>query len=230
MFTKTSSHVADSAKSTRYITLRLLPLVSGHHNLILAEQFTIWAGLEISRQELILQILARKLWLQVIGVRREDIDKVIAIEKRCVGTNTNSGKKHPDDLLLVALIEKIACLRKQAENTIRDVWRFTHPLTAAWNRINPLRNNPSVQHWGVLVAETDRETVETARNHRKELKKKRKGWGLGVIHELARVGKLSAYRVSKWMSNMIKKGFKLMRVGKTDLKNEQILSKGIFLA
>ena len=163
-----------------------------------------------SRQELILQTFARiLLWVGTI-------------------VNTNSGKKHQGELL--ALIEKIARLRKQAENTIRDVWRFTHPLTAAWNRINPLRNNPTVQHWGVLVAETDRETVETTINYRKELKKKRKGWGLGVIHELARVGKLSAYRVSKWMSNMIKKGFKLMRVGKTDLKNEQILSKGTFLA
>jgi|SRR5579859_2092654 len=63
-------------------------------------------------------------------------------------------------------------------------------------------------------------------NHRKALKKK-KGCGLGVIHELARIGKRCAYRVSKWMSNMIKKGFNLMRVGKTDLKNEQILSKGM---
>jgi hypothetical protein len=90
----------------------------------------------------------------------------------------------------------------------------------------PLRNNPKVQHWGVIVADADAETVKSALRRRKQLKEKKKGWGLGVIHELARTGKQAAYRVSKWMPNMIKKGFQLMRIGKTELQNEQILSKG----
>lgn len=123
------------------------------------------------------------------------------------------------------VLESISALGKKADNTIRDVWRFTRPLTAAWNILNPIRNNPSVQHWGVLVADVDQNMMKSTVCHRKELKK-HKGWGLGVIHELSRVGRQSAYRVYKWMSNAIKGGYHFMHVGQTRLKNDEILSKG----
>src|ERR1700737_2092778 len=102
-------------------------------------------------------------------------------------------KRH--EIEVCELLERIAALRKTAVNAVRDVWRFTRPITAAWNNLNPLRNNPTVQHWGVLVADVDKDTMEKAVSHRKELKKKRKGWGLGAIHELKRVGRQSAYQV-----------------------------------
>jgi|SRR5579859_3545800 len=124
-------------------------------------------------------------------------------------------------------LETIAPPRKTTADSIRDVWRITRPLTTAWNYVNPLRNNPALRHWCVLVAEVDNEVLEAAVRHRKELKKKKKGWGLGIIHELNRVGKQSAYRVYKWMSNAIKGGYHFMRVGKTKLKNDEILSNGM---
>lgn len=125
------------------------------------------------------------------------------------------------------LLKRITALRKTTANSIRDVWRFTHPLTAAWNNLNPLRDNPALQHWGVLVSDIDNKMLEAAVQHRKELRKKKKGWGLGIIHELNRVGKQSAYRVYKWMSNAIKGGYRFIRVGKTKLNNDEILSKGM---
>ena len=69
--------------------------------------------------------------------------------------------------------------------------------------------------------------LEAVVRHMKELQKKKKGWELGIIDELNRVGKQSAYRVYKWMSNAIKGGYRFIHVGKTKLKNEEILAKGL---
>jgi hypothetical protein len=94
------------------------------------------------------------------------------------------------------LHEQITALAKTAEPPERDVLRFTVPLTAMWNKLNPLRNNTTFQHWGVVVADFGKEVVDTVMRNRKELKKKKRGWCLGVVHELSRVGRQSAYRIS----------------------------------
>ena len=125
------------------------------------------------------------------------------------------------------LHEHIIALAKTAELPERDVLRFTVPLTAMWNKFNPLRNNTAFQHWGVVVADFGKEVVDTVMRNRKELKKKKQGWGFGVVHELSRVGRQSAYRVYKWMSNAIKAGCKVLSVGKTKFKDDEILSKGM---
>jgi hypothetical protein len=120
-------------------------------------------------------------------------------------------------------LTKIEELSKIAVKEIRDVWWFTRPLSAIWNKLNPLRNKPTVQHWGIIVSDIDKETAETVLGHKKKLKKKT-GRAMGVIHELNRVGKESAYRVYNWMSNTIQGKFQF--IGKTKLKDNEILSKG----
>jgi hypothetical protein len=82
----------------------------------------------------------------------------------------------------------------EAEATLRDVWRFTLPLDAKWNYLNPLRDNPTFQHWGVIVADVDKDIIDKAISHRKRLKRLGR-WCLGVIHELKRIGRDSAYQV-----------------------------------
>lgn len=113
----------------------------------------------------------------------------------------------------------------EAEATLRDVWRFTLPLDAKWNYLNPLRDNPTFQHWGVIVADVDKDIIDKAISHRKRLKRLGR-WCLGVIHELKRIGRDSAYQVRKWISNTIKKGFGITRVGQTSFKNTEIAAKG----
>jgi hypothetical protein len=113
----------------------------------------------------------------------------------------------------------------EAEATLRDVWRFTLPLDAKWNYLNPLRDNPTFQHWGVIVADVDKDIIDRAISHRKRLKRLGR-WCLGVIHELKRIGRDSAYQIRKWISNTIKKGFGITRVGQTALKNTEIAAKG----
>jgi hypothetical protein len=131
------------------------------------------------------------------------------------------------DEALQQVKERIRALAEMAANPLRDVWRFTSPLKAGWNRLNPLRNNPKFQHWGVVVADMGKDVVEGVMKHRKEFKKEKRGRGMGFIHELSRVGRQSAYRVYKWMSNAVKAGCQLMCVGKTRLKDDEILVKGI---
>ena len=116
-----------------------------------------------------------------------------------------------------------------AEAIMRDVWRFTLPLDAKWNYLNPLRDNRTFQHWGVIVADVDEDIIETVLSHRKRLKRLGR-WCLGVIHELKRIGRDSAYQVRKWISNTIKKGFGITRVGQTALKNTEIAAKGTSLS
>jgi hypothetical protein len=129
--------------------------------------------------------------------------------------------------LVRRLHEQITALAETAQPPERDVLRFTVPLTATWNKFNPLRNNTTFQHWGVVVADFGKEVVDTVMRNRKELKKKKRGWCLGVVHELSRVGCQSAYRMYKWMSNAIKAGCKFLSVGKTKLKDDGIVTRGI---
>lgn len=129
---------------------------------------------------------------------------------------------------LKAVLERIEEIERKAasdEASLRDVWRFTHPLDAKWNYLNPLRANPSFQHWGVIVADVEKGILETVLSQRKWLKKMGR-WCLGMIHELKRIGRDSAYQVRKWISNTIKKGFGITRVGQTALQNNEIAAKG----
>jgi hypothetical protein len=136
-------------------------------------------------------------------------------------------KRRERERLKLIIEERIAALDKMATDPLRDVWRFTCPLNATWNLLNPFRNNTTFQHWGVAVADVGKDIAELAMKHRKEPKGKKRGWGLGFIHELSRVGRQSGYRVYKWMSNAVKSGWKLLCVGKTSLTDDEILSKGI---
>jgi hypothetical protein len=126
-------------------------------------------------------------------------------------TRASTHTLHGTRKFLADILERISALEKQATNAIRDVRRFTCPLRAAWNKISPFRKTPRFQHWGVLVANVNDDLVKDVVCCRKPLKKET-GYGLGVIHELSRVGKQSAYRVYEWMSNAIKKGYRFTRI------------------
>lgn len=104
----------------------------------------------------------------------------------------------------------------------RDVWRFSRPLEASWNHINPLRYRINFQHWGVFVADIAKEKVEKIL----QKPKRWKYWFLGGIHELSRIGKAAAYRFYKWMAEDIKKGTGLKLVGTTEMTDREISTEG----
>jgi len=176
----------------------------------------------------LLQVLRR---LRIENERRERAKRVQQELKDVPGSHRLRVEPPPERESAQArqLNEQIIALAKTAKPPERDVLRFTVPLTATWNKFNPLRNNTTFQHWGVVVADFGKEVIDTVMRNRKELKKKKRGWCLGAIHELSRVGRQSAYRVYKWMSNAIKTGCKVLSVGKTKLKDDEILTKGMHL-
>lgn len=160
--------------------------------------------------------------------RLEELHRIITRVPQNEGReNAHSREKEAWEIEALQRKERIRALAKMGANPLRDVWRITSPLKATWNRLNPLRNNPKFQHWEVVVADIEKDVVEGVMKHRKKFKKEKGGWGMGFIHELSRVGRQSAYRVYKWMSNAVKAGCQLMCVGKTSLKDDEILVKGI---
>jgi hypothetical protein len=119
------------------------------------------------------------------------------------------------------LFWEIRCIL-EGRDSLRSVWRITHPLAAAWNIFNPSRAIIAFQHWGVVIARFDNPSLHIkVHGNQKKINEY-----LGEIHELKRNGKIPHYEFREWRLADVQKGTIVTYVGQTKLNDEEIIDKG----
>ena len=108
---------------------------------------------------------------------------------------------------------------------MRSVWRLTRPLASSWNIFNPSRDKIALQHWGVVVANFDKQDLEKRISESQKRSSTKEHWG--EIHQLRKEGNLVRYDFREWTSDDVEKKTVMTYVGNTTMSDNEIMDKGI---